>query len=75
MKFRTSPPPDAPIGSHAFIAWAVAESLAWPANTPQGVYNWWVRHVEALAAAQPPEPRRLAKPAKPAAPEQMQMEF
>lgn len=47
MTYRTTPPPlDG--RPDALIAWAVAESLAWPAETPYGVYNWWLRHARAL---------------------------
>jgi hypothetical protein len=60
MPYRTTPPPRR-ASQAELTAWAVRESAAWPAETPQGEsYTWWLRQMEQSAGAQ--QPTKVKRP-------------
>src|SRR5262245_57442893 len=61
-QYRTTPPPQNATQAE-LIAWAVTEGAAWPLNTPQFYYTYWLRHVEKRALPTAPRAKVATEPA------------
>jgi hypothetical protein len=60
MSYRTTPPP-ANATATELLHWSLAEAAAWPLNTPEFYYTYWLRLIERQGT---PQATKVPKPKK-----------